>query len=71
MDQKRLELLELKRGQLAARRQSDPALEAQIAALGAKLLAYKPVIAARPEPPAGFVTLKKKNADGSMVPVNA
>jgi len=71
MDKKRLELLELKRAQLAARRQSDPSIEAQIAALGAKLLAYKPVIAAAPEPPAGFVTLKKKNADGTMVPVNA
>jgi activator of 2-hydroxyglutaryl-CoA dehydratase/predicted nucleotide-binding protein (sugar kinase/HSP70/actin superfamily) len=71
LDKKRLELLEIKRAQLAARRQSDPELEAQIAALGAKLLAYKPVLKAPPEPPAGFVTLKKKTADGTMVPVNA
>jgi hypothetical protein len=71
MDKKRLELLELKRDQLAARRQSDPAVEAQIAALGQRLLAYKPVLAAAPELPVGFVTLKKKNADGTVVPVNA
>ncbi len=70
VDQKRLELLELKRAQLAARTQSDPALEQQIRELGARLAAYKPEIKAAPELPRGFVALKKKNADGTMVPVN-
>ena len=70
MDQKRLELMELKRAQLAARRQNDANLERQIAELAARLAAYKPTIQAPPELPKGFVTLKKKSPDGTMVPVH-
>ncbi len=69
MDQKRLELMELKRAQLADRRQSDAALERQIAELATRLAAYKPEFKAAPELPKGFVALKKKSADGTMVPV--
>jgi hypothetical protein len=69
MDEKRLELMELKRSQLAARTQSDPVLERQIAELAVRLAAYKPEFKSAPELPKGFVSLKKKSADGTMVPV--
>ncbi len=69
MDEKRLELMQLKRSQLAARTQSDPTLERQIAELAVRLAAYKPEFKSAPELPKGFVSLKKKSADGTMVPV--
>jgi activator of 2-hydroxyglutaryl-CoA dehydratase/predicted nucleotide-binding protein (sugar kinase/HSP70/actin superfamily) len=69
MDEKRLDLMQLRREQLAARTQSDPALERQIAELAARLAAYKPEFKSAPELPKGFVALKKKSADGTMVPV--
>jgi activator of 2-hydroxyglutaryl-CoA dehydratase/predicted nucleotide-binding protein (sugar kinase/HSP70/actin superfamily) len=71
MAQRRYELLQVKREQLAARKTSDPAVDQQIEELAAKLAAYKPTIQSQPETPKGFITLKKKNADGTMVPVNA
>jgi predicted nucleotide-binding protein (sugar kinase/HSP70/actin superfamily) len=66
LDRKRLELLKLKQAQLAARRQNDPELEQQIAALGERLAKYEAPRRA-PEPPPGLVQLKKKTADGSVV----
>jgi hypothetical protein len=62
IDKKRLELLELKREQMAARRITDPALEQQIVALGDRLRAY----VAPPSPveaPVGLVQLKRKKPD--------
>jgi chromosome segregation ATPase len=66
LDRKRLELLRLKRDQLAARREQSPALEAQIEELAERLRRYEAPPRA-PEPPKGLVSLKKKQADGSIV----
>lgn len=65
IDQKRLELLELKKDQLAAMRKSDPAVEQQLVELRARLNAYvSPKL--QPEMPKGIVQLGKKREDGSM-----
>ena len=71
LDKKRLELLELKKAQLGARRISDPALEAQIEALAEKVRAYVAPRPAAPEPPRGLIQLKKKQSDGTFVPAGA
>jgi predicted nucleotide-binding protein (sugar kinase/HSP70/actin superfamily) len=66
LDYKRLELLELRKEQLAARTQNDPAIEAQLTELRARLALYE-VQPAAPEPPpvpTGFIRLGKKTADG-------
>ncbi len=68
LDKKRLELLQLKREQLAARTQIDPALERQIATLAEKVRAYVAPISP-PEPPKGLVQLKKKPNAGTAVRV--
>jgi predicted nucleotide-binding protein (sugar kinase/HSP70/actin superfamily) len=70
LDKKRLELFRLKAAQLAERRQSDPELERRIADLADKVRRYE-APPARPEPPKGLVQLKKKAADGSVVPAQA
>jgi activator of 2-hydroxyglutaryl-CoA dehydratase/predicted nucleotide-binding protein (sugar kinase/HSP70/actin superfamily) len=67
LDKKRLELLQVKKAQLEARRQSDPALEKQISELADKLRSYVAPVSP-PEPPKGLVTLKKKTSDGNVVP---
>jgi predicted CoA-substrate-specific enzyme activase len=70
LDEKKLELLELKRAQLKARRADDPALDGQIAELADRLRRYTPPT--RPaEPTPGLVSLKKKGTDGKLVPVSA
>lgn len=66
LDKKRLELLRLKRDQLTARKEQNPALEAQIEELAERLRRYEAPPRA-PEPPKGLVSLKKKQADGSIV----
>jgi hypothetical protein len=66
LDSKRLELLSLKKAQLAARSQSDEALEKMIEELGSKLASYVAPISP-PETPKGLVQLKKKSADGNVV----
>jgi hypothetical protein len=71
IDRKRLELLRLKRAQLEARRQSDPALDAQMESLAARLAAYQAPAPAVAEPDKSVIQLKKKTADGSFVPVSA
>jgi len=65
IDEKRLELLNMKKAQLDGMRQQDPALEQSIAELGERLRAYA-APAAVPETPKGMVQLGKKNADGSI-----
>jgi hypothetical protein len=60
LDRKRLELLTLKQAQLAARTQTDPALERQIAELADKVRAYVAPEPAPPEPPKDLIQLKKK-----------
>ncbi|HEY0882190.1 MAG TPA: acyl-CoA dehydratase activase-related protein, partial [Archangium sp.] len=70
IDKKRLELLELRKAQLAERRQTDERLDAQIAELGEKLRAYQ-APPSPPEKPKGLVQLKKKTADGDVVPAGA
>ncbi|MFO0757566.1 MAG: BadF/BadG/BcrA/BcrD ATPase family protein [Byssovorax sp.] len=66
LDRKRLELLEKKQAQLAARQVTDPALAKQIAELGEKLARYVAPVSPK-EPPKDLVQLKKKNADGKVV----
>jgi predicted CoA-substrate-specific enzyme activase len=71
IDQKRLELLELRVKQMTDRRVQDPSLVAQIETLRAMVQAYVPHAGrpAEPEPaPKGMVKLGKKNKDGKIVP---
>ncbi|CAN5611523.1 hypothetical protein BH09MYX1_BH09MYX1_44500 [soil metagenome] len=66
IDNKRIELLEMKMTQLASRRGSDPALEAQLEELRKKVSAY--VAPKKPmELPKGVIQLGKKNKDGDVV----
>ena len=63
MDEKRLELLGMKQRELAERRASDPALQAQMDALVTKLSAYQsPPKPAEPAPAAdsGLIRLSRK-----------
>jgi predicted nucleotide-binding protein (sugar kinase/HSP70/actin superfamily) len=66
IDEKRLELLTLKKAQLEARRQVDPELNRQVEELAMKLAEYKAPkqTAQASADAAGLVTLKKKTADG-------
>ena len=65
IDEKKLELLRLKAAQMAARRQSDPAVEAEIERLAGRLAAY--VAPERPaEKPAGLIQLRKKTEVGMV-----
>jgi predicted CoA-substrate-specific enzyme activase len=65
IDEKRLELLTLKKSQLDGLRQQDPELEQKIAELSDKVRAYSapPPVA---ELPKGMIKLGRKNADGSI-----
>jgi predicted nucleotide-binding protein (sugar kinase/HSP70/actin superfamily) len=65
LDKKRLELLELKHGQLRGLRREDADLERQIAEVSARIQSYE-AQAKKPEAPAGIVQLGKKRADGSI-----
>ncbi|MFT3776330.1 MAG: BadF/BadG/BcrA/BcrD ATPase family protein [Minicystis sp.] len=67
VDKKRLELLQMKKAQMDARKQNDPTLERQIEELAAKLRDYV-APPSPPEAPKGLVTLKKKTAEGNVVP---
>ncbi|HSO33802.1 MAG TPA: BadF/BadG/BcrA/BcrD ATPase family protein [Labilithrix sp.] len=71
IDNKRLELLELKAKQKSEARVQDPILRAQIEELRLKLQAYVPHAGRpmEPEPaPKGIVKLGKKTKDGAIVP---
>lgn len=71
IDNKRLELLELKAKQKDEARVQDPLLRAQIEELRLKLQAYVPHAGRpmEPEPaPKGIVKLGKKTKDGAIVP---
>jgi predicted CoA-substrate-specific enzyme activase len=71
IDQKRLELFELKAKQVSDGRVQDPTFLAQIEELRAKLQAYVPHAGRpmEPEPaPKGIVKLGKKTKDGTIVP---
>ncbi len=61
IDQKRLQLLEMKKAQLDAQRRRDPSIDRQIAALRERLAAYE-VAPKAPQPPAGegLVQLRRK-----------
>jgi predicted CoA-substrate-specific enzyme activase len=63
LDQKRLELLSLRKAQLDARNQNDPAIEAQLEELRARLQAYEAPVTP-PELPKGVIRLGKKTRDG-------
>jgi activator of 2-hydroxyglutaryl-CoA dehydratase/predicted nucleotide-binding protein (sugar kinase/HSP70/actin superfamily) len=65
LDLKRLELLELKKQQLAAMRKADPAIERQLEETRARVSAYV-APKAQPETPKGIVQLGKKREDGSV-----
>ncbi len=71
IDKKRLELLEIRSSQLAARRSSDMALVAQIEDLRAKVAAYEAPPAQPEEAPKGLMQLGKKNQDGTISRVRA
>ncbi len=69
IDQKRLELLELKAQQLEARRVQDAELRAQIEALREKIRDYRPKMASPTQPlevTKDIIKLGKKNKDGSI-----
>lgn len=68
LDQKKLELLTIKRSRIG---RPDAELERQIAELAARVRAYAPPRPAVPEPvrPTGLHGLKKKQADGTLVPL--
>ncbi len=66
LDNKRIELLELRAKQLAARQQHDPEVVRQLEELRAKVSAYEAPVNP-PEVPKGIVTLGKKNKDGDVV----
>ncbi|MGA7123982.1 MAG: acyl-CoA dehydratase activase-related protein, partial [Polyangiaceae bacterium] len=71
LDRKRLELLSLRKEQLAARNQHDSALDAQLEELRVRLKAYEPPLSppeARSRLHGGIVRLGKKTPDG-VVPV--
>lgn len=71
IDQKRLELFELKAKQARDGRVQDPVFRAEIEELRAKLAAYVPHAGRpmEPEPaPKGIVKLGKKTKDGTIVP---
>lgn len=67
LDEKRLELLQRKQQQLEGRRITDPELARQIGELAEKVKRYE-APPQPPEAPKGLVQLKKKSADGSVVP---
>ncbi len=66
IDKKRLELLEMKKEQLASMRQGDASIDAQIAEAREKVLAYQTKIEPEPELPKGMVQLGRKKADGTV-----
>ena len=63
LDKKRLELLTLRAEQMAARKQSDPLMLAQMEELRARLEAYEAPVR-KPEMPKGVIKLGRKTADG-------
>lgn len=65
MDLKRHELLSLKKQQLAARKQTDPVVEAQLVELAEKIRAYQ-APKTLPEMPKGIIQLGKKRDDGGI-----
>ncbi len=65
LDMKRIELLEMKKVQLEARKQHDPAVEAKLEELRLKVRAYQPP-ARPPETPKGTILLGKKRVDGAI-----
>ncbi|WP_437659737.1 BadF/BadG/BcrA/BcrD ATPase family protein [Sorangium sp. So ce1182] len=71
IDEKRLELLQLKREQQAARKITDPALEREIAALADRVRSYVAPVSPPDAPKTGLVQLKKKQSDGTVVPLEA
>jgi predicted CoA-substrate-specific enzyme activase len=73
IDNKRIELLELRANQMAARHQQDPEIVRQLEELRTKVAAYEaPHKVIEPaELPKGLVTLGRKKADGSVQPIGA
>jgi predicted CoA-substrate-specific enzyme activase len=70
IDEKRLELLQMKQAQLDGMKQKDPVLEQSIAELAVKVRAYE-APAAPVEVPKGMLRLGKKMADGSIQRIEA
>ncbi len=70
LDKKQLELMLLRKAQLADRLSRDPALEAKIDELGERLKRYEAPVR-KPEQPRDLVQLKKKTSTGETVPVGA
>jgi hypothetical protein len=73
LDRKRLELLTLRKEQLAARNQRDAEIESQLDELRARLKAYEAPTRPpdpHPMPGAGIIRLGKKTPEG-VVPIQA
>ena len=70
VEKKRLELLQLRQAQLAERRQTDAELDKRIVELAERLRRYE-APPKKPELPRELVQLKKKQADGTVMPVGA
>ncbi|HVR03742.1 MAG TPA: acyl-CoA dehydratase activase-related protein, partial [Polyangia bacterium] len=68
IDKKRFELLTLRAEQMRSRQQLDPAIQAQIDEVRARIQAYEKVAEPQPEVPTGLIQLRKKTAEG-IVPV--
>jgi activator of 2-hydroxyglutaryl-CoA dehydratase/predicted nucleotide-binding protein (sugar kinase/HSP70/actin superfamily) len=71
LDEKRLELLRIKKAQGDARRITDPQLERQIAELADRVRGYVAPKSPVEAPKTGLVQLKKKQPDGTVVPRGA
>ncbi len=74
LDKKRVELLTLRKEQLAARNQGDPAIEAQLEELRERLRAYeapKSATIAESREGSGIIKLGRKTPQGSVVRVQA
>jgi hypothetical protein len=70
IDKKRLELLGLKQAQLSAQKQTDPAIEKQIAETMERVRGYEARRSAEVEAPKGVFRLGRKQADGSIVAID-
>ncbi|HSC89021.1 MAG TPA: BadF/BadG/BcrA/BcrD ATPase family protein [Polyangiaceae bacterium] len=69
IENKRLELLELKQRQLTSLHRTDKTLETQIAATREKIAAYQTRRSAQLELPSNVVRLGRKTEDGRVVPI--
>ena len=71
IEEKRLELLQLKKRQFEDRSRSTAELESQIAQQTEAVLAYRTALAPIHEPAPGLISLGKKRIDGRIIPASS